>query len=361
MTFVFFSERTVIMSIKIAINGYGRIGRSVLRALYESSRNDEIKIVVINELAEPAAIAHLTQYDSTHGRFPFPVELHNNQLKIENDVIDLVHFSNLDELPWLEYDVDIVLDCTGVYGTKADAKMHIAAGAKKVIFSHPANADVEATVVYGVNHKQLSGDETYISGASCTTNCIVPVIDILDKKFDIKCGTITTIHSAMNDQPVIDAYHPDLRRTRAASQSIIPVDTKLAAGIERILPKFSNKFEAISVRVPTINVTAMDLSITVSKRVNIEDINQCILQASKTCMQGIMGYTEAPLVSIDFNHDPHSCIIDGTQTRVSDGHLVKLLVWCDNEWGFANRLLDTTFYIAQLTQQSLTKKLSISN
>jgi D-erythrose 4-phosphate dehydrogenase len=339
------------MSIRIAINGYGRIGRSVLRALYESNRQGEITIVVINELADPAAIAHLTQYDSTHGRFPFPIELQNNQLKIENDVIDLVHFSKLDELPWAQYDIDIVLDCTGIYGTKADADAHIAAGAKKVIFSHPANSDVDATVVYGVNHQQLTGQETYISGASCTTNCIVPVIDILDKKFDIKCGTITTIHSAMNDQPVIDAYHPDLRRTRAASQSIIPVDTKLAAGIERILPKFANKFEAIAVRVPTINVTAMDLSITVTKSVSIEDINQCLLQASQAKLPGIMGYTEAPLVSIDFNHDPRSCIIDGTQTRVSDGHLVKLLVWCDNEWGFANRLLDTTLYLAQLAQK----------
>lgn len=306
------------MSIRIAINGYGRIGRSVLRALYESNRQEEIKIVVINELADPAAIAHLTQYDSTHGRFPFSVELLNNQLIIANDPIALVRHAELSDLPWHEYDIDIVLDCTGIYGTKSDADAHLAAGAKKVIFSHPANSNVDATVVYGVNHHQLSGQETYISGASCTTNCIVPVIDTLDKHFDIKCGTITTIHSAMNDQPVIDAYHPDLRRTRAASQSIIPVDTKLAAGIERILPKFANKFEAIAVRVPTINVTAMDLSITISKNATIEDINHCLLVASKTTLQGIMGYTEAPLVSIDFNHDPRSCIIDGTQTRVSD-------------------------------------------
>ena len=344
------------MSIKIAINGYGRIGRSILRALYESNRQDEIKIVVINELADPVAIAHLTKYDSTHGRFPFSVEQHNNRLKVENDCIDLVRFSELADLPWSQYDIDIVLDCTGVYGTKADADAHLAAGAKKVIFSHPAHSDVDATVVYGVNHNQLSGQETYISGASCTTNCIVPVIDTLDKSFGIKCGTITTIHSAMNDQPVIDAYHSDLRRTRAASQSIIPVDTKLAAGIERILPKFANKFEAIAVRVPTINVTAMDLSISVSKSVTIDDINHCLLVASQTKLQGIMGYTEAPLVSIDFNHDPRSCIIDGTQTRVSDGHLVKLLVWCDNEWGFAHRLLDTSFYITQLAQQNILNK-----
>ncbi len=344
------------MSIRIAINGYGRIGRSVVRALYESNRQEEIKVVVINELAQPEAISHLTQYDSTHGRFPFPVELNDKQLKINNDCIDLVSHSELDDLPWAEHNVDIVLDCTGIYGSKADADAHLAAGAKKVIFSHPASSDVQATVVYGVNHKQLTGVETFLSGASCTTNCMVPVIDTLDTAFDIKCGTITTIHSAMNDQPVIDAYHSDLRRTRAASQSIIPVDTKLAAGIERILPKFADKFEAIAVRVPTINVTAMDLSITVSKEVTIQDINTCLQAASQTKLQGILGYTEAPLVSIDFNHDPRSCIIDGTQTRVSDGHLVKLLVWCDNEWGFANRLLDTSEYISILAKQNEREK-----
>lgn len=338
------------MSIRVAINGYGRIGRSVLRALYESQRQSEIQIVVINELAEPEAIAHLTQYDSTHGRFAFPVQLGDDILQIENDCIHLTRHQALADLPWQQYDIDIVLDCTGIYGTKEDAQAHLAAGAKKVIFSHPASHDVDATVVYGVNHHELTGDETYISGASCTTNCMVPVIDALDRAFDIKCGTITTIHSAMNDQQVIDAYHPDLRRTRAASHSIIPVDTKLAAGIERILPKFADKFEAIAVRVPTLNVTAMDLSITVSKDITIDDINQCLKAASETRLAGILGYTEAPLVSIDFNHDPRSCIIDGTQTRVSDGHLVKLLVWCDNEWGFANRLLDTSAYIASLAK-----------
>jgi D-erythrose 4-phosphate dehydrogenase len=339
------------MTIRVAINGYGRIGRSVVRALYESNRQDKIKIVVINELANPEAITHLTQYDSTHGRFPFPVELVEDQLLINHDPIQLVRHVAIKDLPWRALDIDIVLDCTGIYGTKSDAQAHLDAGAKKVIFSHPASADVDATVVYGVNHHQLTGDETFLSGASCTTNCIVPVIHTLDAVFDIKCGTITTIHSAMNDQPVIDAYHTDLRRTRAASHSIIPVDTKLAAGIERILPKFANKFEAIAVRVPTLNVTAMDLSIKVMNEVTVEEINSCLKSYSKNKLQGILGYTEAPLVSIDFNHDPRSCIIDGTQTRVSDGHLVKLLVWCDNEWGFANRLLDTTQYIANLVKK----------
>lgn len=339
------------MPIKIAISGYGRIGRSIVRALYESHRQNDIQVVVINELAEPKSIAHLTQYDSTHGRFPFSVELQDNILKIEEDLIHLVSHSKIQDLPWQHYDVDIVLDCTGQFGSRDDALAHIKAGAKKVIFSHPADNDVDATVVYGVNQHMLTGSERVISGASCTTNCIVPVIDTLDAAFSIKCGTITTIHSAMNDQPVIDAYHSDLRRTRAASQSIIPVDTKLAAGIERILPKFAEKFEAIAVRVPTINVTAMDLSITVNRFVTIDDINACLKKASQGKLAGILGYTEAPLVSIDFNHDPRSSIIDGTQTRVSDGHLVKLLVWCDNEWGFANRLLDTTQHISQLVEK----------
>ncbi len=336
------------MSVRIAINGYGRIGRSVVRALYESNRQNDIELVVINELAEPEAICHLTQYDSTHGRFPFPVELVGKQLQINRDRIDLLRHNSLSDLPWQQYNIDIVIDCTGIYGSKADAQAHLAAGAKRVIFSHPADADVQATVVYGINHQQLHGNETYLSGASCTTNCIVPVIATLDAAFDIQQGTITTIHSAMNDQPVIDSYHADLRRTRAASQSIIPVDTKLAAGIERILPKFKNKFEAIAVRVPTINVSAMDLSVTVTKKVTLEEVNACLKAASEKQLQGILGYTEAPLVSIDFNHDPRSCIIDGTQTRVSDGHLLKLLVWCDNEWGFSNRLLDTIEYLSAL-------------
>ncbi|RBW45082.1 erythrose-4-phosphate dehydrogenase [Psychromonas sp. B3M02] len=339
------------MSLRIAINGYGRIGRSVVRALFEGGHQSQIEIVAINELAAAEAICHLTQYDSTHGRFPFTVTQIEQQLTIADHPIKLLAFENISDLPWQALDIDMVIDCTGIYGSKADAQAHLNAGAKKVIFSHPADHDVDATVVYGVNHQSLTGQETYISGASCTTNCIVPVIASLDAAFDIKCGTITTIHSAMNDQPVIDSYHHDLRRTRAASQSIIPVDTKLAAGIERILPKFADKFEAIAVRVPTINVTAMDLSITVDIKVSIDDINQCLKKISTTSLSGILGYTEAPLVSVDFNHDPRSCIIDGTQTRVSDGHLVKLLVWCDNEWGFANRLIDTCLYFKQLAAQ----------
>lgn len=340
------------MSKRIAINGYGRIGRSFLRAVFESNSSQQINIVAINELANAEAICHLTQYDSTHGRFNHQVSYQQDKLIVEKQEIQLLNINNLENLPWQELDIDIVIDCTGVYGSREDALQHIKAGAKKVIFSHPAANDVDATVVYGVNHQQLIGDEQILSGASCTTNCIVPVIKTLHDAFTIKCGTVTTIHSAMNDQPIIDSYHHDLRRTRAASQSIIPVDTKLAAGIERILPEFANKFEAIAVRVPTVNVTAMDLSVTVAKDVSVEDINNCLLQASDQQLKGILGYTEAPLVSVDFNHDARSSIIDGTQTRVSDGHLIKLLAWCDNEWGFANRLVDTIKYIDLLDKSN---------
>ncbi|MEP4888595.1 MAG: erythrose-4-phosphate dehydrogenase [Aliiglaciecola sp.] len=327
--------------IRIAINGFGRIGRNVLRALYETARHEQIKIVAINEIADPEGIAHLLKYDTAHGRFGFPVSLNGDCLNVANDSIQLLQFPTLDKLPWADLDIDLVLECTGVHNDRADAEIHIAQGAKKVLFSHPSTPDMDATVIYGINDDLLQNDDRIVSNGSCTTNCIVPVIQVLDKAFDVLSGTVTTIHSSMHDQQVIDAYHPDLRRTRAASQSIIPVDTRLAAGIERILPKFAGKFEAIAVRVPTINVTAMDLSVTVDKKVSIDEINQVLKQAGQGRLNGILSYTEEPLVSIDFNHDPHSCIVDGTQTRVSHKQLVKILVWCDNEWGFANRMLDT--------------------
>ncbi|MDP5291663.1 erythrose-4-phosphate dehydrogenase [Oceanimonas sp. CHS3-5] len=328
--------------IRLAINGYGRIGRSVLRAFYERGLHRRMKIVAINELAEPEAMAHLTRYDSSHGRFGQDVSLAGEHMRIGDDAIRLCHEPDAGKLPWAELGVDLVLDCTGVFSSRADAGRHMAAGAGRVLYSHPADSDVDATIVYGVNHQQLTGHETIVSNASCTTNCVVPVIETLHRVFNIKCGNITTIHSAMNDQQVIDAYHTDLRRTRAASQSIIPVDTKLAKGVERILPHFAGKFEAISVRVPTINVTAMDLSIIVERHASVEEVNEVLRKAAEGPLKGILDYTEAPLVSVDFNHDPHSSIIDGTQTRVSDANLIKMLMWCDNEWGFANRMLDTS-------------------
>ncbi|CAH0532610.1 D-erythrose-4-phosphate dehydrogenase [Vibrio stylophorae] len=333
------------MTLKVAINGFGRIGRSVLRALYESGHRAQMQVVAINELAEPQAMAHLLQYDTTHGRFAYKVSVDQHQLQIHQpqgvDSIQLCHHQHLADLPWQALNVDLVLDCTGVFGDKAAGLAHIEAGAKRVMFSHPGSQDLDNTVIFGVNHHTLHPSQRVISNGSCTTNCIVPVIDVLDRQFGIESGTITTIHSAMNDQQVIDAYHSDLRRTRAAGQSIIPVDTKLAQGIKRILPKFSEHFEAISVRVPTLNVTAMDLSVTVHKNVTVHDVNQALIQASRGTLRGVVDYTDAPLVSMDFNHDPHSAIVDGTQTRVSNHRLVKMLVWCDNEWGFANRMLDT--------------------
>ncbi|MDR0806533.1 MAG: erythrose-4-phosphate dehydrogenase [Enterobacteriaceae bacterium] len=334
------------MTIRVAINGFGRIGRSVLRALYESERHQQMRVVAINELAEPKGIAHLLKYDSTHGRFARQVRQEGDMLWVDNDAIKLFHQKEIANLPWQSLDVDIVLECSGVYGSRADALAHIASGAKKVLFSHPADHDLDATIVYGVNHHTLRAEHRIVSNASCTTNCIIPVIKLLDDAFEIRSGTVTTIHAAMNDQPVIDAYHKDLRRTRAANQSIIPVDTKLAAGITRFFPKFCDRFEAISVRVPTINVTAIDLSVTLDVPVNVDDVNRLLKHAAENTFYGIVDYTELPLVSTDFNHDPHSAIIDGTQTRVSGQHLVKMLVWCDNEWGFANRMLDTTLAMA---------------
>ena len=329
------------MTINIAINGFGRIGRSIARSLYESGRHKNIRLVAINEIADPEGIVHLLKYDTTHGRFSFDVNLKNEDLVIQDDTIKLSQCTDITSLPWQGLEIDVVLDCTGKYQDKSEGLQYLEQDVKQVLYSHPGSHDLDATIIFGINEDTLSPHHQVVSNGSCTTNCIVPVIKTLDDTFGVESGTITTIHSSMHDQQVIDAYHPDLRRTRAASQSIIPVDTKLAAGIERILPKFAGRFEAIAVRVPTLNVTAMDLSVTVNKSVDINDINQAIKDAQKQGLSGILAYTEEPLVSIDFNHDPHSCIVDGNQTRVSHNHLVKLLVWCDNEWGFANRMIDT--------------------
>jgi D-erythrose 4-phosphate dehydrogenase len=338
--------------LRVAINGFGRIGRNVLRALYETNRTHAIQVVAINEIADAEGIAHLFKYDTAHGRFGFPVALskshddlvHPDTLHVGDDAIKLLHEHEIEGCPWGELDIDIVFECTGLYGHAPEAAKHIAQGAKKVLLSEPGSPDVDATIIFGINEESLRATDTVISNGSCTTNCIVPVIQALDEAFGVDSGTITTIHSSMNDQQVIDAFHPDLRRTRAASHSIIPVDTRLAQGIERILPKFAGRFEAIAVRVPTINVTAMDLSVTLRDRVTIQQVNQVLQQAKLGKLAGILDYTEQPLVSVDFNHDPHSCIVDGSQTRVSHGQLVKTLVWCDNEWGFANRMLDVALY-----------------
>jgi D-erythrose 4-phosphate dehydrogenase len=337
------------MAIRLAINGFGRIGRNILRAIYENGWQHELNVVAINELADAKGVAHLLKYDTSHGRFGFSVSSYQGGINVNGKDIALFAEADPLSLPWNELDVDVVLECTGVFHSREHANWHLAAGAKKVLFSHPADTDIDATIIYGINQSSLTADMTVVSAGSCTTNCIVPVIQVLDQHFGVESGTITTIHASMHDQQVIDAYHPDLRRTRAASQSIIPVDTKLALGIERILPQFAGRFEAIAVRVPTVNVTAMDLSVTLHQDVSISVVNQALQQARFGELAGILDYTEEPLVSVDFNHDAHSCIVDGSQTRVSHKRLVKCLVWCDNEWGFANRMLDTARAMMQLT------------
>ncbi|MES9900729.1 MAG: type I glyceraldehyde-3-phosphate dehydrogenase [Sedimenticola sp.] len=329
------------MTIRIAINGYGRIGRSLLRALYETEACRHLQIVAINELADCKTIAHLTKYDSTHGRFPGKVDVQNDWLSINNDRIRVLHLERIEDLPWADLEVDLVLECTGTFSDRTTAQRHIDCGGKRVLFSQPAQADVDATIVYGFNESALSGSETIVSSASCTTNCSVPVIKALHDAFGVESGVITTIHSAMNDQPVIDAYHhTDLRKTRSAFQSIIPVDTGLARGIDRLLPELAGRFEAQAMRVPTVNVSAVDMSVVVSEDVTPEQVNRVLKEASETRFNGVLGYTEELLASCDFNHDARSGIVDAGQTRVAGKRLIKVLTWFDNEWGYANRMLD---------------------
>lgn len=331
------------MSTRIAINGYGRIGQCILRALYENGYREDLEVVAINELSDLDTIAYLTRYDTTHGRFDGDVETDagQNALCVMGDRIQVLRHENLADLPWQSLNVDMVFECTGVYGRRIDAEAHLKAGAKRVLFSQPADADVDLTVVYGVNHEALSDTQTIVSNASCTTNAIVPVIHCLDEAFGIEAGTLTTIHSAMNDQPTIDAYHHhDLRRTRSAMQNMVPVDTALAKGVERLLPQMKGRFEAVAMRVPTVNVSAIDLTVSLQQETDAAALNRVLQQASQCRYQGVLAYTEEPLASSDFNHDAHSGIVDGSQTRVVNGKLAKVLTWFDNEWAFANRMLD---------------------
>jgi len=323
----------------------------VLRAFFEraATASDGLELVALNELADLQTLAHLTRYDSTHGKFPGSVVVEGESLLINGRRLTVTHTAAITGLPWRELGVDLVLECTGAFTDRVTAELHLQQGARRVLFSQPAEADVDATIVYGVNHGLLRSEHTIISNASCTTNCIVPVIQLLHDAFGVEHGVITTIHSAMNDQPVIDAYHhTDLRKTRSAFQSIIPVDTGLARGIDRILPQFAGRFEAQAMRVPVVNVSAIDLSVVLGSTVTRSQVNEVIKQAAAAFTPGVLGWTEEPLASCDFNHDSRSAIVDLSQTRLSGGRLLKVLVWFDNEWGFANRMLDVAGLLARL-------------
>ncbi len=329
------------MKHRIAINGYGRIGQSVLRALYTNQQQRNLEVVAINELSDLETLTYLTRYDTTHGRFPGTVGNDGQHLLVNGDPIRALNETRPEKLPWAQLDVDLVLECTGSYTDRGTAERHLASGAQRLLFSQPADADIDATIVYGFNSEQLVPGCRIVSSASCTTNCVVPVLDLLDKRLGIESGVSTTIHSAMNDQPVIDSYHQtDLRLTRSALQSMVPVETGLSQGIARFLPHLDGRLECLHLRVPTINVSLMDLSLNVRQSTDPQSVNAIFREAATGPLTGLLGYTEEPHASIDFNTDPRSAIIDGTQTRVSAGRLVKLMAWFDNEWSYANRMLD---------------------
>lgn len=330
------------MTIRVAINGYGRIGRNVLRALYEAKRNNEIKIVAINDLGNPETNAHLTKYDSVHGRFNADVAVDGDYLMVNGDKIKVLAQRDPSELPWRELGVDVVLECTGFFTTKAKANAHLIAGAKKVIISAPGGSDVDATIVYGVNHGVLSNHDTVISNASCTTNCLAPLVQPLNEALGIVNGLMTTIHSYTNDQVLSDVYHEDLRRARSATQSQIPANTGAAAAVGLVLPELNGKLDGFAVRVPTINVSMVDLTFTANRATTVEEINAILRDAAGGALKGVLAINEQPLVSIDFNHSSASCNFDAGLTKVIDSTLVKVCAWYDNEWGFSNRMLDTT-------------------
>lgn len=330
------------MTIKVGINGYGRIGRNILRAVYESGRKDEIQIVAINDLGDANTNAHLTQYDTAHGKFPGEISVDGDYMVVNGDKIRVLSERDPAKLPWGELGVDVVHESTGFFASKEKASAHLAGGAKKVIISAPGGNDVDATVVYGVNHRVLKASDTVISNASCTTNCLAPLAKVLHEGIGIEQGVMTTIHAYTNDQVLTDVYHSDLRRARSATMSMIPTTTGAAAAVGLVLPDLNGKLDGYSMRVPTINVSVVDLSFSAARETTVEEINSLVKTASDGEMKGVLAYNDKPLVSIDFNHDPASSTYDSTQTRIMEGKLVKVIAWYDNEWGFSNRMLDTT-------------------
>ena len=330
------------MAVKIAINGYGRIGRNILKALFESHRTNELEIVAINDLGDAESNAYLTQYDSAHGTFPFAVEAKDDTLIIDGKKIKVFSERDPEQLPWADLGVEAVLECTGFFRTKELAGKHLTAGAKKVIISAPAGSEVDATIVYGVNHNILSKDDQIISNASCTTNCLAPLVKPIHEAIGLESGIMTTIHAYTNDQVLTDVLHKDLRRARSATQSMIPTKTGAASAVGLVLPELQGKLDGFSIRVPTINVSLVDLSFVASKPTSVEEVNSVVKAASDGDLKGVLDYSDGPLVSIDFNHNPASSNFDATLTKVQEGTLVKVCSWYDNEWGFSNRMLDTT-------------------
>jgi glyceraldehyde 3-phosphate dehydrogenase len=329
------------MTIKVAINGYGRIGRNILRAHYEGGKKHDIEIVAINDLGDPKTNAHLTQYDTAHGKFPGTVTVDGDSIVVNGDRIKVLAQRNPAELPWAALGVDVVLECTGFFTTKAKASAHIAGGAKKVIISAPGGADVDATIVFGVNHNVLKASDTVISNASCTTNCLAPLVKPLHDAIGVVNGLMTTVHSYTNDQVLTDVYHEDLRRARSATHSMIPTKTGAASAVGLVLPELNGKLDGFAIRVPTINVSIVDLSFVAARDTSVDEVNKILKDASEGALKGILAYQTEPLVSVDFNHDPASSTVDAALTKVS-GRLVKVASWYDNEWGFSNRMLDTT-------------------
>jgi glyceraldehyde 3-phosphate dehydrogenase len=330
------------MAIKVGINGYGRIGRNILRALYESKRNSQVQIVALNDLGDAKTNAHLTRYDTVHGKFPGEVAVDGDSMVVNGDRIRVLAERDPAKLPWGELGVEFVLECTGLFTSKAKAGAHLKGGAKKVMISAPGGEDVDATIVYGVNHNVLKRDHTVVSNASCTTNCLAPMAKVLHEKIGIVAGIMTTIHSYTNDQVLTDVYHSDLRRARSATMSQIPTKTGAAAAVGLVLPDLKGKLDGFAVRVPTINVSLVDLTFTAKRATSVEEVNKAVKEAAATdAWKGILAYNDAPLVSVDFNHDSHSSVFDSTLTKVVDGNVVKVCAWYDNEWGFSNRMIDS--------------------
>jgi len=329
------------MALKVGINGYGRIGRNILRALYESGRTGDIQIVAINDLGDANINAHLTRYDTAHGRFNADVSVDGDAMVINGDRIKVLSQRDPSKLPWGELGVDIVFECTGIFTSKAKASAHLAGGAKKVLISAPGGADVDATVVYGVNHNVLAASQTVVSNASCTTNCLAPLAKVLNDAIGLKHGLMTTIHAYTNDQVLTDVYHEDLRRARSATMSLIPTKTGAAAAVGLVLPELKGKLDGFAIRVPTINVSMVDLTFTANRATSADEITALVQAAADGPLKGVLACTHAPLVSIDYNHDPASSTYDATLTKVIDGTIVKVCSWYDNEWGFSNRMLDT--------------------